>query len=662
MESGEDRGGDAPVLDSWKAIAAYLNRDVSTVQRWEHGRGLPVHRLPGGKKGGVYALGPELDAWRRNGHGEERSGNRRGRLGWVVGIGVVGLGLGASLTWMIWAGRAAAPLRFRPLMSLAGEEVDPSFSSDGGRAVFSYRPEGAASFDLYMKPAGEGEPRRLTRTAENERFPQWSPDGRRIAFLRQSEAGMEAWVMAADGGGQSRVAMVDWQTTLGDTALAWSKTGEGLIVPGRAAADQPVGLSLVDIATGKKSPVTQPPAGTLGDAFPRYSPDWKELAFLRQGPSRVYEVWVRDGGGRERRVTSDGHGISGLVWSRDGEHLMYVSSRGGPDPAIWVVDAGGGRPELLTVLPANARGLVLAAQPGGMAYLKYDVRSSIWRHDLTGARRAPERLITSGGLHAMPRYSPDGKSIAFMSDRSGGLELWVADASGRQARRLTDLRGEGGAPRWSPDGKRIAFDLRVDGQHRVLVVQAEGGVVTELVGDSSENGAPSWSGDGQWVYFGSNRSGEPRIWRVSVRGGMPQQISRGMGMIAYETPDGRAIYYAGPRERPGIFRVGLGAGAEEETVVAGYRLGYLGMWELVRDGVCYLQLEADRPPELRLKPYSGGAAKTVAVLPMRAKPAGYSGGLTIWHPFSVSPDGGSLLMTQLEERRSNIMVAEGPGR
>jgi Tol biopolymer transport system component len=423
-------------------------------------------------------------------------------------------------------------------------------------------------------------------------------------------------------------------------------------------------LYFLEVATGERRRLTRPPAGSIGDAFPRFSPDWEQVAFLRQGPSRIYEIWVVDANGarRERPITADGYPIAGLGWSGDGQHLLYVSARGGPDPAVWRLAADGGRPELLTVLPAYSRNLALSAETGAMAFTKCEVRSSIWRHDATGSGREPERLIRSSGVQAMPRYSPDGRSIAFMSDRAGGLELWVSDEEGNNARRLTDLGGEGGAPRWSPDGKWIAFDVRTGGQHRVLTVAAGGGAVVELIGDRFENGAPSWSEDGAWVYFGSNRSGKAQIWRVPVRGGEPEQITWNGGMLAYEAPGGKEVYYAGPREKPGIFKTRLGA-KNEEVVMEGYRFGYLGMWQLMGAGVCYLELEEGRDgvhPVLRLKPYGEATARTLAVLPPRATPRGNAGGLTVWHPFSVSPEGRSVLMTQLDQGLSTIMVGERP--
>lgn len=665
MEAQKDQGRHALVLDSWKAIAAHLERDVSTVQRWEHARGLPVHRLPGGKKGGVYALTSELDTWRNAGRPAEETGARKPILKWIGAAAVLGVGLAASLWWTGPASHEPVAFRFKPLMSLPGEEADPAFSTNGTQLAFSYRPEGESSFDLYVKVAGKMEPLRLTETPEDERHPQWSPDGRQIAFLKRSADGVEIWLVSATGGGERRVSPAGWPATLGETRVAWTKSGGSLVVPGRESPDEPEGLYLLELATGKRRRLTLPPAGSIGDAFPQFSPDWKQLAFLRQAPSRIHEIWVMDANEprSERPVNTDGFGISGLAWSWSGHSLLYVSTRGGPDPAVWMLDPRGGRPKLVTVLPVNSRGLTVSAETDAIAFTQNEAKSSIWRYDLTASRREPERLIKSNGVQAMPRFSPDGRSIAFMSDRAGGFELWVSDADGNHARRLTDLRGEGGSPRWSPDGNRIAFDVRKGGLHRILTVSATGGAPVELVGDRFENGAPSWSVDGRWVYFCSSRSGKAQIWRVRAQGGEPEQITWNGGTIAYEAPGGQEIFFAGPREKQGIFRQKLGS-RQEDLAVPRYRLGYRGMWQLTDAGICYLELDEgqeDGHPTLRLQPYRG-AAKTLAILPSRATPHGYAGGLTLWHPLSISPDGRSLLLTQLDQRLSTIMLADRAGQ
>ena len=89
---------------------------------------------------------------------------------------------------------------------------------------------------------------------------------------------------------------------------------------------------------------------------------------------------------------------------------------------------------------------------------------NIWRLDLHGSPPQTRELVTSSRRQLAPSISPDGRRIAFDSDRTGGNEIWVCDADGSNALQLSFFGiQETGTPRWSPDGKMIAFDSRIGG-------------------------------------------------------------------------------------------------------------------------------------------------------------------------------------------------------
>jgi Tol biopolymer transport system component len=433
-----------------------------------------------------------------------------------------------------------------------------------------------------------------------------------------------------------------------------------LIVADREDDQHPLSLYSLDLATGTRRRLTDPPPGSFGDVYPVSSPDEEYLAFTRQSPSRVFDIWViARSGGKPRRVTWDQREILGLAWTADGKHLVYASDRGGPGPALWKVTAGGGRPQFLAALPSHSRMLAISWRTGRIAYSRLELRTSIWRYALhqKGLGR-PERLITSGGIQAMPQYSPDGRSIAFMSDRSGFMEIWVARSDGSSPRQLTWLRGEGGAPRWSPDGRRVVFDMRVQGDHGIYVVSAEGGPAASLLADHFENGSPSWSRDGRWIYFESNRTGKNQVWRIPTDGGSPIVVTREGGAIAFESPDGAFLYYSKGREEAGLWKKALPAGAET-PVLSDYARAIRGPWRVPSQGVYFMDWDdsgGSRAPVLKLLPDIGDAPRIVATLDEAARPV--LGGVWPWHPLDLSPDGQYLLITQLDHRQSNIMLAE----
>src|SRR5690606_19433174 len=117
-------------------------------------------------------------------------------------------------------------------------------------------------------------------------------------------------------------------------------------------------------------------------------------------------------------------------------------------------------------------------------------------------------FIASTRWDMSPQYAPDGTRIAFVSNRSGSYEIWVAGADGQGAVALTAFGGPiVGAPRWSHDGTALAFDARTDGNADVYVVDVAGGRPRRLTADPADDVAPSWSHDGRWIYFSASRSG-----------------------------------------------------------------------------------------------------------------------------------------------------------
>src|SRR5262249_38633714 len=138
-----------------------------------------------------------------------------------------------------------------------------------------------------------------------------------------------------------------------------------------------------------------------------------------------------------------------------------------------------------------------------------------------------------------PQFSADGRKIAFTSDRSGNVEIWVCNSDSSHAVQVTSMGGPpAGMPRWSPDGQRIAFDANPDGNWDIFVVSASGGKPRQLTNQPSSEAIPSWSHDGKWVYF-CLQTGQFQVWKVPAEGGKAVQVTRKGGLVAFESPDGR---------------------------------------------------------------------------------------------------------------------------
>jgi DNA-binding winged helix-turn-helix (wHTH) protein len=240
---------------------------------------------------------------------------------------------------------------------------------------------------------------------------------------------------------------------------------------------------------------------------------------------------------------------------------------------------------------------------------------SIWHFDLTRPGDADARTVVTSARdrNEAPQPSPDGKKLAFMSDRSGSLEIWTSNLDGSSLRKLTNL-GSCGSPRWSPDGRWIAFDAKRTGPPAVLVVPAEGGPAIAVVENESENMVPNWSIDGRWIYFASSRNGDDQVWKVPAQGGKPMQVTRQGGFAAIESYDGRTIYYAKTRvENPEIWQVPAQGGAEM-LVSPLLRPGMWANWAVTQKGILFLSSEVGESNLLEFFDFATQGVRSIGTL------------------------------------------------
>jgi Tol biopolymer transport system component len=169
-------------------------------------------------------------------------------------------------------------------------------------------------------------------------------------------------------------------------------------------------------------------------------------------------------------------------------------------------------------------------------------------------------FVSSSQFDWSPQFSPDGTRVAFESNRRGRLQIWTANADGSNQRPLTEPIGVvgSGSPRWSPDGRWIAYDEHLpNGLRGVFVIAAEGGARREI----ATGAIPRWSQDGQIIYF--NR--ENGIWRIPSTGGKEEQIVP-VGNGGDESADGASLYYRKVTTPGVLFAVPRMGGAEREVL------------------------------------------------------------------------------------------------
>lgn len=648
-------------LDSWKEIASYLNRSVRTVTRWERDEGLPVHRLLHSKTGTVYAYKAELDGWwtQRGTELETKApaplpGNLRFRGVWVAAL--AGAIMVAAISWFAIRSASLPPSpKLVPLTTYPGVEGPPSLSPDGNQVSF------ARAGDIFVKQVDGEALVQLTNTPVAEESPAWSPDGRLIAFVRASTA---IFLVSPLGGGERRV--TETRVPLLLKTMAWTGDGESLVI---SEMTSPICASLfrVSAATGEKTRLTWPPEPSIGDGWPAVSPDGRTVAFARYSQDTSANIYlIPMAGGDPRRVTADKGSIFGLAWTPEGRQIILSSDRGGVS-RLWRIPLASAQQEAAVALePAgeDARFPSIsrpgANAPARLAYQRFQENVDIRRAEIAGAGTGQETLKASTPFIAStrsddhPQFSPDGRKIAFVSKRSGTPEIWVCDSDGSNPVRLSSMDGPLVlSPRWSPDARRLAFfaTTGLSGKYLGYTIGADGGAPTRLSpNDRDLEALPSWSRDGRWIYFASGQSGSLQIWKVSAEGSQADQITRGGGAEALESPDGRYLYYTKvPEIGPGLWRIPTGGG-EETRLLDSVRFGY---WTIAPNGIYFI--------DFNVAPGSPRPVKFFNFDNHRVSEIGAVEKSVAWSTtpgFAISPDNRWLLFSSLESNDADLMLVD----
>jgi WD40 repeat protein len=161
-------------------------------------------------------------------------------------------------------------------------------------------------------------------------------------------------------------------------------------------------------------------------------------------------------------------------------------------------------------------------------------------------------------------YQPGGERIAFLSDRGGQVEIWVADRDGSNERPLVTVPEHPiGGPKWSPDGKQILYIANRDGETHLYAIGVEGGRPRRLTSRPAYSVDPEWSPDGKWVFYTAGRTGRPEIWKMKAEGGEPIQVTKNGGFASRISPEGAFLYYKKSILSPEVWKLPLAGGAEE---------------------------------------------------------------------------------------------------
>jgi len=415
-------------------------------------------------------------------------------------------------------------------------EQYPAWSPDGSQLLFCREENGIRS--VFVKEVETGDERQLTMSRNDDIQPVWSSDGKTIAFVRSREAGSrlepgDVFGLFLDGDVWTLDLEANTEKRLVEKAFnpAFSPDGNRIAVDASWAG--PRRIWAVDRLGHNPQQLTSDTSEGSHHVRPRWSPDGTRIAFQNIEKTK-FDVRVFDlTHSRSFWVTNDAVQDLNPVWSPLGKFVYFSSYRGG-GINIWraAMSPNGsfiGPPQQMTIGAGQDVEIAVSRDGRRLAFSTLRQNADIWRLPVspeTGMPNGdPEEVITTTREDSRGAWSPDGKTIAFNSDRTGDMNIWLRSMETGKSTQLTRGRGGDYQANWSPDGKTIAFFSSRAGTADIWTANVESRELRQLTTNGAVNVNPFFSLDGKLIAFNSDQTGRPEVWVMNADGSKPRQLT-----------------------------------------------------------------------------------------------------------------------------------------
>lgn len=413
-----------------------------------------------------------------------------------------------------------------------GPDMGPALSPDGGQLVYAALTGTSQRVHLFLRSSAGGERLQLTDSPSVDHSPVWSPDGSRIAFARGTWLDRcKLMVRTVPVGIEQEVGTC---TGPGLTTLAWTPDGKSLVYSDRMVDGWSRHLVRTTLQTGQSEPVLLPPSHVIGDERPRFSPDGRYLAFARVHGRGHEAVMLLDlAGNKLTEIVTSLIEINGLAWSPDSRHLIF-SGQDESGTRLERVNLRTGKRQAIQSGQRYTGSISAARFSGRLAIETMNVQSNLYayRLDTVDGDKAGTPVVASSTRETHPTLSPRGDRLAFMSERTGHQEVWLADLPGGAYDSIESIRRDAGdlaaqplttdfggaitALNWSPDGRKLVAVCNQGMTTRLSVIDVETRTITRLIDDVQQKLSPTWSDDSRSVTFATKSDNGWQLLRVAL--------------------------------------------------------------------------------------------------------------------------------------------------
>ncbi len=429
---------------------------------------------------------------------------------------------------------------------------------------------------LWSLPIAGGTAKRLTDPFLEPARPDWSPKGDLVAFQSFKGGTFHIWLMKPDGKGVRQ--LTDGHAD--DREPRFSPDGTKVAFSSDRAFKGDYDIWVADVESGKLTQWTSSPA----DEFePAWSPDGAEIAYVSGAGAVGASIQSTDASGHGKSVVSASEGarLNSPSWSPDGKKIAYAQISGNttrlmisgekvgsaedvfPFPAVWlsanqllytgdgkifVTTLGGGETRTIpfqakfqlnrpvykhrqmdfdSITPRRVKGILTPALSPDGNRIVFAALNQLWLMEIGGK---PQPLTSGSYYKQSPAWSPDGKQIAYSSDKAGTADIYILHLATKSERRVTNLQASAEIePAWSPDGRKLAFQQN----GTTYTVDLLSGEIKEAIKATYEPGRASWSANGKTVAVAALR---PYSRRFREGTNLIETVDLATGKVTFTEP------------------------------------------------------------------------------------------------------------------------------